>query len=130
MQVCFLSTLQAMYRGTYVSPEPLRRLRKEGGYSTSLIIYTDYKSIFSAVSAEHIKTPSEKGTLYHAQWIRFLVDKRIIVLAWCDTRDMLSDGLTKGVVDRQALQAAMRGKWIMEHEALYYPAIPYKAKSL
>ena len=38
-------------------------------------------------------------------------------LWWIDTRDMHADGLTKGTVDRQALQAIMAGTVKYDHEA-------------
>ena len=57
----FLNVVQEFYRGVYRTPEPLRLLREQGGYHLPLIIYTDCRSIYSAVSSEHIKTPSERG---------------------------------------------------------------------
>ena len=34
---------------------------------------------------------------------------------WVDTRDMFADGITKGSLDRQALQDVMRGVWVLKH---------------
>ena len=38
---------------------------------------------------------------------------------------MVVDGMTKGVLDRGLLQAAMRGKWLLEHEVVGYPDVPF-----
>ena len=38
------------------------------------------------------------------------------MLIWIDTRMMLSDGLTKGSVDRQDLHHAMRGFWEIKYD--------------
>ena len=37
-----------------------------------------------------------------------------------DTRDMIADGLTKGVVLRNLLLAAMDGKYCLEHECVQH----------
>ena len=64
-----------------------------------------------------MKTPAEKGLLSHVQFVRELLDTKVLTaLMWIDTRDMLSDGLTKGSVDRQALQDAMDGYHKFLHE--------------
>ena len=63
--------------------------------------------------------PSERHTLYHAQWIRQLLDRGILSgLWWIDTRDMLSDCLTKGSIDKKALRDAQgAGLWRLVHPA-------------
>ena len=56
-------------------------------------------SVFAAVSAVFIKTPAEKSLLCHVQFLRELLDYGVLAaIVWLDTRDMLSDGLTKGSV--------------------------------
>ena len=56
----------------------------------------DCKSILSAVSADAIKGPTERGTLPHGQWIRELVDRKILTtLTWVHTRGMVADGMGK-----------------------------------
>ena len=86
-----------------------------------MIVFTDCRSIFSAVSSEHIRTPTEKSILFHAQWIRQLIDCNVLILVWLDTRDMICDGLTKGSVDREALQRAMQGYWVIAQETASFP---------
>ena len=55
-----------------------------------------------------------------------ICDRGIIRLVWCDTRDMIADGMTKGVVDRKQLRLAMAnadkgGIWQIRHPVDVYP---------
>ena len=36
-------------------------------------------------------------------------------VSWCDTRDMLADGMTKGTISRAAIVAAMHGRAKINH---------------
>ena len=90
----------------------LRRLAEEGGYSVQLDVFTDSFSIWSYLRSAHLKYPAEKGTFYHLAFLKELLDKGIISqMNWGDTRDMVVDGLTKGKLDREALQSLMNGWW-------------------
>ena len=74
-------------------------------------------SVFAAVTATYIKHPAEKSLLSHVQFLRELLDSHVIELIfWVDTRDMVSDGLTKGAVDREALHKIMDGFHAYLHE--------------
>ena len=98
-----------------ISMQEARNRRMQGGYiPTSL--YLDAKSVYAAIIATFIKPPAEKSLLCHIQYIRELLDKGVIqYLFWIDTRDMISDGLTKGAVDRDALHALMDGVQKIQH---------------
>ena len=75
-------------------------------------------SVYAAVTATFIKIPAEKSLLSHIQHTRELLDTKILeALVWLGTRDMLTDGLTKGSVDRDALHACMNGIWLLRHSA-------------
>ena len=79
-------------------------------------------SILSAVSADGIKVPTERGTLPHVQWFRELVDRKILTrLTWADTRDMVADGMGKGAVDRRAIVEFMSGHWTQKHAEMSWP---------
>ena len=39
-----------------------------------------------------------------------------MAIVWLDTRDMMSDGLTKGAVSRDALMKILDGVYRLEHE--------------
>ena len=46
----------------------------------------------------------------HLHYLRELLNLNIVArLVWFDTRDMTADGLTKGSIDREALQKIMLG---------------------
>eukprot|EP00959_Pyramimonas_sp_CCMP1952_P174514 3647127-Pyramimonas_sp.AAC.1 len=48
----------------------------------------DAQSVFSGITAGQVKMQAERHALYHAQWIRELLDRAILrVLWWTDTRD-------------------------------------------
>ena len=83
----------------------------------------DAQSVFSGITAENVKLPAERHTLYHAQWVRELLDACTLrALWWLDTRDCVADGLTKGSVPRDDIVAAMAGQWLIKHAALRWPS--------
>ena len=64
-----------------------------------MVLYVDAMSVFAAVTATFVKTPAEKSLLSHVQFLRVVLDNGCLrYMAWLDTRDMTSDGLTKGAV--------------------------------
>ncbi len=83
-----------------------------------LSLYVDAMSVYAAVTATFVKIPAEKSLLSHIQYLRELLDTRVLeALVWIDTRDMVADGLTKGAVDRTALHECMSGAWALQHDA-------------
>ena len=94
-----------------------RNQRLTGGYKIPQVLYLDAMSVFAAVTAVFIKTPAEKSLLCHIQFLRELLDHCVLAaIVWLDTRDMWSDGLTKGAVQRDALLRLLDGYCIMKHE--------------
>ena len=92
------------------------RLIREGGLASPvpLVVIVDAESVYSAVTAQQVKPPAERSLLIHLQWIRELLDRKVLhTLAWCDTRDMVSDALTKGSVDRTCVHAVMDGRLVI-----------------
>ena len=73
----------------------------------------DARSVFDSVTAEIVKTPYDKHLLLHALAMREHLDAgRLRKLIWIDTVDMVSDGLTKGSIDREALiRLSEKGEW-------------------
>ena len=49
------------------------------------------------------------------------------MIQWCDTRDMVADGHTKGSIDRQLLLELMQGRQSYKHEVK--SKIPYRGSS-
>ena len=76
----------------------------------------DAMSVFAATTATNIKIPSEKSLLGHLQYLREKLDKQIFkALIWTDTRDMQADGMTKGGIDREAVEQCMSGSMVIKH---------------
>ena len=75
-----------------------------------MALYIDAQSVFVAITATYIKIPADNGVLSHVQYIRELLDTRVLQrIFWVDTRDMCADGLTKGSVGREAIHSIMDG---------------------
>ena len=92
-----------------------RDRRDKGGF-LPMSLYVDAKSIFAAITAVFIKPPADKSLLVHVQYIRELLDYCILkAIVWIDTRDMGSDGLTKGAVARDLLHEIMGGVAALKH---------------
>ena len=123
-----VQTLHEMHTGEHTADQSRAR-RLHGGYHVPMILYLDAMSVYAAVTATFVKTPAEQGTLVHVQFLRELLDRNVLhAIAWVDTRDMLSDGLTKGSIDRKALHDVMNGLVEVHHEIkLWRP--PHVARS-
>ena len=109
-----------------VQPTETLRLVREGGLKSpvAIVVVVDADSVFTAVTAQQVKAPAERSLLIHLQWLRELLDGLVLhSLAWCDTRDMVSDALTKGSVDRARVHAVMDGRLIIE-----FPAKTWRSK--
>ena len=92
-----------------------RQRRFSGGY-VPVALYLDAKSVFAAVTATCVKIPAEKSLLTHVQYLREMLDHRVLrYLFWLDTRDMGADGLTKGAVIRALLHIIMGGDMPIKH---------------
>ena len=97
-------------------------LREEGGYCFKSILTIDAMSVYAAIAANTVKVPSEKNLAGHLFWLRELLDRKVVShIQWADTRDMNSDGHTKGTIDRQALLDVMMGKFTYQHKTLIFP---------
>ena len=103
------------------------RLIREGGLASpvAIVVVIDADSVFTSLTAQQVKAPAEKSLLVQLQWLRELLERRVLhTVAWCDTRDMLSDALTKGSVDRARLHGAMGGQLVVE-----FPAKTWRSKA-
>jgi hypothetical protein len=82
-----------------------------------MALYIDAKSVYAAITATCIKSPTDKALLCHILHIRELLDHRVLSsLIWLDTRDLTADGLTKGAVPREALHVMQDGHMHISHE--------------
>eukprot|EP00974_Lingulodinium_polyedra_P024726 2392794-Lingulodinium_polyedra.AAC.1 len=75
----------------------MRQLREGRGYTLPSWLVLDAESVFGAIEASPIRTPVERSLLIQLQWLKGLLERGVITrVAWCDTRDMIADALTKG----------------------------------
>ena len=80
-----------------------------------MALYVDAQSVFVSITSTSIKVPADNGVLSHIQYIRGLLDTKVLQwIFWVDTRDMCADGLTKGSVQRDALHDLMSGRLTLE----------------
>ena len=87
-----------------------RQRRETGGWTVEMALGIDAMSVFSAATATQLKIPAEKALWSHVQYVRELLDTGVLDYAlWLDTRDMWSDGLTKGTVERTLIHEIMQG---------------------
>ena len=101
-----------------MSAAEARGQRISGQFPVPMVVYIDAMSVYAAVTATFIKTPAEKSLLCHVYFVREMLDNGVVsARIWLDTRDMLSDGLTKGAVSRDALMLMMDGQITFAHEA-------------
>ena len=109
-------TLDELQTGRVSAAQALER-REHGGWAIPAALYLDALSVYASVTATFIKTPADNGVLVHCLYLRELLDNDVLkALVWLDTRDMVSDGLTKGAVDRKALHDLMNGLLYIQHE--------------
>ena len=115
--------LYEMQHGVMTASDARHHALSKGFARTAL--YLDAKSVYAAVTATFIKTPAEKSLLTHVQFLREILDRGTLsAILWIDTRDMIADGLTKGAVGRELLQAAMDGLMTLIHEhAIWKPKL-------
>ncbi len=88
-----------------------------GGFVVPLVLIPDARPVFVAVTATLIKNPAGESLLCHVEFLRDLLDLFVLrMLIWFDTRGMCADGLTKGIVDRAAIQAVMDDAMSARHD--------------
>jgi alkylated DNA repair dioxygenase AlkB len=99
------------------SAEDLQQREELGRWPLPLECAVDAKSVFAAAAVADSKNPLEESLVTLVLIIReALQAERISKLWWIDTRDMLSDALTKGSCPRQALlDVAKKGEWNVAH---------------
>ena len=104
-----------------LKPEQLKLYREEGGLALKVILTTDAESVFKSITSRDLKTPAEKTLLGHIAWIRELLQLKLLEsIQWCDTRDMVADGHTKGSIDREMLLKLMKGQQSYTHAVKSY----------
>jgi hypothetical protein len=109
--------------------EELKGYRENGGWPIDVTLTMDAESVYKSVTSRDLKTPTEKTLLGHICWIREALQKRLIArVQWCDTRDMIADGHTKGSVDRKGLLEAMHGRQRFQYRENLKSYEPFRDK--
>ena len=107
-----LTVTLAEVRSGPIGPERLRKIRDDGWTNPSVWTHVtiDAKSVYESLKAKIFKPPVENSLSGHVLWLREMHTKGLIQdIVWTDTRDMYADGLTKGVIKRDALFELMTG---------------------
>ena len=87
------------------------RLTHEAGLCYEIEIGTDAKNLLLALGAPRLKPPAEKSFIVHLLWLKEKLELGVITrLTWVDTRDMTSDGHTKGSVPRTLIRQIASGE--------------------
>ena len=112
--------LHQIYRGTAATAKELAGQLETGQLYPPVDAVTDARSVFDAVQASDPTDPQECSLKLHLLSLRDrLTTGTLRKFWWCDTRDMLADGLTKGGVDRALLErAAEKGLYMAQHVSL------------
>jgi hypothetical protein len=96
------------------------RLEESGKFVWPIECTIDAKSVFDSLANAEITPPTESALVFVLLVLKEALQCHTMrTLWWCDTRDMLSDGLNKGAVSRAALiKAANEGLWILQHDPI------------
>lgn len=103
--------------------DDLARLHDAGQLPIRVDFAIDARSVFDGVTAAEVRLPLDVNLHMRARMLREWLDRGVIsFLWWVDTRDMISDALTKGGVPRGAVVKVMtEAKWYLEHAAVKWP---------
>ena len=98
------------------SASKLADMHESGEGCLKLDAIIDAMSVWQSVTSEEPRC-NDQLVLLHLCKLREVVRKFVDRFLWCDTRSMIADGLTKGVVDRQALRIlSSKGTWSIEQQ--------------
>ena len=107
----------------------LRLLEETGRFPISIEAVVDCKSIFDSLVPSDTRIPNEASLIMLLLSLKEAM--RVGTLSrlwWCDTADMLADGLNKGLVSRRALlETSATGIWKLIHPALGHSDKPLTA---
>ena len=101
-------------------PQAMIRLEESGKFVWPIECTIDAKSVFDSLANAEITPPTESALVFVLLVLKEALQCHTMrTLWWCDTRDMLSDGLNKGAVSRACLiKSANEGLWILQHDPI------------
>lgn len=110
-------TIACCYK-PFVSALELQKLEDNNLMPLSIEVCTDCRSVYDALAAEDVRTPSESSLVLILHVLKELLRSHLISkITWVHTDDMLADGLTKGGVSRKPLfEFSATGRWKLKHE--------------
>ena len=107
------------------SPRPLQasdlvRFEETGTLPVHIEAVVDAKSVYDTLRTDETKLPTETSLIMPLLQLKEMLRCFTIrTLWWVDTRDMVADGLNKGMVSRVALiKLAATGLWTLEYQCL------------
>ena len=108
-----------------VTIENLYKAEENGDFPVPLEAVTDARSLFEAAKAGETKTPAEDSLVLCILVLKeALRCGRLARFWWVDTRDMLADALTKGVISRSAvLETSNTGVWPVKFPTACHPLV-------
>ena len=111
------------------SLKDLAQFEEHGNLPVDIEICVDARGVYDSLVNEQTRC-SEGGLVMTLLSLKENIRKGIVKRVWwVDTRDMLADGLTKGLCSRRAiLQLCRTGQWVLQHPCLSYQH-PLVAKS-
>jgi hypothetical protein len=103
-----------------VTPRQLVTAEETGGLRLPIEGVVDAKSVFDALAVSDTRMPSENSLIMVLLQIKEMLRTYTLRrLWWCDTHDMVADGLNKGTVNRDALiRLSTTGEWRLANRAV------------
>jgi hypothetical protein len=113
LAICLNATWTEIFSKQKLTPSMIARMQDNGELALPMDMFIDARSVRDAIAADHIKVPAEKTLYIHVLAGRDLLDRNLFErLIWIDTMDMITDGMTKGSIDRSALmKIGQNGLW-------------------
>ena len=104
LAVTINSGITEVLQGCQSAAELIRR-QEQMNNALQLTLVIDAMAVFQGATSEEARC-TDSAALLHMLSLRQLLGREVSNLAWCDTRDMLCDGLNKGVIPREPIRAA------------------------
>ena len=114
--------LVAMTLAEVIAPCPsaklLTTMEESGTLPVCVHLIIDALSVYDSLASEEIHLPTESSLVMMLHQLKeALLTHTLRCLHWCDTKDMVSDGLNKGACSREALLSlGNTGYWHLVHQ--------------
>jgi hypothetical protein len=83
-------------------------MHNSGIYPIDCELFVDARAVYGSVTAKIVKTPA--GRIFQLQALAMrehLETKQLSKITWSDTRDMVTDALDKGCIDREGFDCSL-----------------------